>query len=158
VADTTTTFTTPSDTEIAITRVFAAPRRLVFEAWTRPEHLPHWMGPADWTMTGCEIDLRPGGAFRFSWRHAGGDEMSITGAYREIVPPERLVTTERWSDDWPETTNTLVLTEEGGWTTTVCTIRYPSREAREAALRTPMREGMSAGYDRLEEYLNGLEA
>ena len=83
---------------------------------------------------------------------------SITGAYREIVPPERLVTTERWSDEWPETINTLVLTEEGGRTTTVLTVRYPSREAREAALRTPMREGMSAGYDRLEEYLHGLEA
>ena len=154
----TTRFGTPSDTEIEIIRVFAAPRRLVFAAWTRPEHLPHWMGPADWIMTGCEIDLRVGGAYRFRWRHAGGDEMAIAGVYREIVPPERLVTTETWAEGWPETVNTLALTERAGLTTSVLTMRYPSRAARDAALGTPMREGMSAGYQQLEEYLHGLEA
>ena len=78
-----TTFTTPSDREIVMTRVFDAPRRLVFEAWTNPEHLPHWMlGPEGWTMPVCEIDLRPGGAWHFVWRRADGTEMGMRGVYQ----------------------------------------------------------------------------
>ena len=80
--------TTPSDREIVMTRVFDAPRRLVFEAWTNPEHLPHWMlGPQGWTMPVCEIDLRPGGAWHFVWRRSDGTEMGMHGVYQEIVPP-----------------------------------------------------------------------
>lgn len=98
-----TTFTTPSDREIAITRVFDAPRRLVFEAYTNPEHLPHWMlGPSGWTMPVCEIDLRPGGAYRFVWRRSDSTEMEISGVYQEIAPPERLVTTESWGATGPK--------------------------------------------------------
>ena len=109
-----TTFTTPSDREIVMTRVFDAPRRLVLEAWTSPEHLPHWMtGPPGWTMPVCEIDLRPGGAWRFVWRKADGTEMEMRGVYREVVPPERLVSTESWGGDWPETLNTLDLVRGG---------------------------------------------
>jgi uncharacterized protein YndB with AHSA1/START domain len=113
-----TTFTTRSDREIVMTRVFDAPRRLVFEAWTNPKHVPHWLlGPAGWTMPICEIDLRPGGEWHFGWRHADGAEMEMRGVYREIVPPERIVTTESWGGDWPDTVNTVSLSEDDGRTT-----------------------------------------
>jgi uncharacterized protein YndB with AHSA1/START domain len=150
----TTTFTTPSDREISATRVFDAPRRLVWEAHTNPEHVPNWLtGPEGWTMPVCEIDLRPGGTWHFVWRGPDDAELEMRGVYREIVPPERLVSTESWGGDWPETQNTLILTEEGGKTTITSTVLYPSAEAREAALGTGMKEGWAAGYDRLAEYL-----
>src|SRR5258707_7376570 len=136
--------TTPSEREIAITRVFNAPRRLVFEAWTNPQHVPRWMlGPEGWTMPVCEIDLRPGGAWHFVWRRANGTQMEMRGVYREIVPPDRLVSTESWGGDWPETVNTLTLSEENGRTTAVLTITYPSKDAREAATQTGMKDGMA---------------
>jgi uncharacterized protein YndB with AHSA1/START domain len=149
-----TTFTTPSDREIVMTRVVDAPRRLVFEAFTSPEHLPQWMlGPDGWTMPVCEIDLRPGGAWHFVWRRADGTEMGMRGTYREIAPPERLVTTESWGGDWPETINTLLLAEKDGKTTITQKVLYPSKEARDAALKTGMKEGASQSFDRLAEYL-----
>jgi uncharacterized protein YndB with AHSA1/START domain len=152
-----TEFATPTDREVVITRVLDAPRRLVFDAWTNPEHLPHWLlGPPGWTMPVCEIDLRPGGAYRFGWRHADGNMMEIRGVYREVAPPERLVCTESWGGDWPETLNTLVFTEEDGQTTFTCTILYPSKEARDAVLKTGMKQGVSLSYDRLAEYLQTL--
>jgi uncharacterized protein YndB with AHSA1/START domain len=151
-----TTFTTPSDREIVMTCVVAAPRPLVFEAWTKPEHVPHWLlGPSGWTMPVCEIDLRPGGAWHFVWRRSDGTEMGMRGVYREIAPPERLVSTESWGGDWPETLNKLTLTEENGKTTITNTILYPSKEARDAALETGMRDGVSESFDRLAEYLAG---
>ena len=153
----TTTFTTPSDREIVTTRVVDAPRTLVWAAWTRPEHVPHWMlGPDGWTMPVCEIDLRPGGAWHYVWRRSDGTEMAMTGVYTEVSPPERLVATESWGADWPETLNTLVLSEDSGRTTITSTVRYPSREAREAALGTGMKEGMSQSFNRLAEYLSTL--
>ena len=98
-----TTFTTPSDVEIVMTRDIEAPRALVFDAYTRPEHVPRWMlGPDGWTMSVCEIDLRPGGAWHFVWRKADGTEMDMRGEYQEVVRPERLVNTERWGGDWPK--------------------------------------------------------
>jgi uncharacterized protein YndB with AHSA1/START domain len=149
-----TTFTTPSDREIVMTRVFDAPARLVFEAWTNPKHLPHWMlGPEGWTMPVCEIDLRPGGAWHFVWRRSDGTEMEMRGLYREIQPPERLVTTESWGGDWPETVNTLVLTEKDGKTTMSQTVLYPSKEARARASKTGMKDGASVSFDRLAAYL-----
>jgi uncharacterized protein YndB with AHSA1/START domain len=150
-------FTTPSDREIVMTRVFDAPRRLVFEAWTNPEHLPHWMlGPEGWTMPVCEIDLRPGGAWHFVWRRSDGTEMGMRGVYREITPPKRLVSTEAWGGNWPETLNTLTLSEKDGRTTVTNTVLYPSKEAREAALKTGMKEGVSLSFDRLTEYLRTM--
>jgi uncharacterized protein YndB with AHSA1/START domain len=148
-----TTLTTPSDREIVITRVVAAPRRLVFEAYTKPEHLPHWMLAEGWIMPVCEIDLRPGGAWHFVWRRADGSEMEMRGVYREVVPPERLVSTESWGGDWPETLNTLVLSEEDGKTTITQRVLYPSKEARDAALKTGMQEGMTESFNRLDEYI-----
>ena len=148
------TVTTPTDREIVVTRAFDAPRRLVFEAWTDPRHVPHWMlGPEGWTMPVCEIDLRPGGAWRFVWRRNDGSEMEMTGVYQEVVPHERLVATERWGGDWPETINTLLLSEEGGRTMMTNRILYPSTEARDAALQTGMSDGMSQSFDRLGEYV-----
>jgi len=149
-----TIFTTPSDREIVATRVVDATRSLVWEALTSPEHVPHWMlGPEGWTMPVCEIDLRPDGEWHFVWRGPDGAEMEMRGVYREVVPPERLVNTESWGGEWPETLNTLVLTEEDGKTTMVSTVLYPSKDAREAALGTGMKEGWSASYDRLDDYL-----
>lgn len=149
-----TRFETPSDVEIVITRAFEAPRRLVWDAWTRCEHMAHWMlGPDGWTMPVCEIDLRPGGTFRTVWRKDDGAEMEIRGTYLEVEPPERLVNTESWGEESPETTDTLVLIEEDGRTTATLTMRFPSKEARDAVLETGMQEGMTASYDRLAVYL-----
>jgi uncharacterized protein YndB with AHSA1/START domain len=153
----TTTFTMPSDLEIASTRVVDAPRRLVWEAWTNPEHVPHWMlGPEGWTMPVCEIDLRPGGAWHFVWRRADGSEMAMHGLYKEVSPHERLVQTETWGPEWPETLNTLLLSEQDGRTTITQTARYPSQEARDAAYQTGMKEGMIVSYNRLADYLRTL--
>jgi uncharacterized protein YndB with AHSA1/START domain len=149
-----TVFTTPSEREVVITRVVDASRRLVWDAHTKREHVPHWMlGPDGWTMPVCEIDLRPGGRWHFVWRRADGTELGMHGEYREITPPERLVSTESWGEEWPETLNTLHLSEKDGKTTLTQTILYPSREARDAALQTGMKEGASQSYDRLDEYL-----
>jgi uncharacterized protein YndB with AHSA1/START domain len=149
-----TTYATPSDRELSMTRVFDAPRRLVFEAWTSPKHVPHWMlGPEGWSMPVCEIDLRPGGAWHFVWRRSDGTEMSMRGVYKEVKPPERLVCTENWGGDWPETINTLVLTEDGGGTTMTQTILYPSKAAREAAMKTGMKDGVEVSFDRLANHL-----
>jgi uncharacterized protein YndB with AHSA1/START domain len=153
----TTTFETPTDLEIRATRTFRAPRDLVFEAWTSPEHLPHWMlGPDGWTMTVCEIDLRPGGAWHFVWSKTDGSEMGMTGVYEEIVRPERVVNSESWGGDWADTLNTLVLTEVDGHTTSVMTTLYPSLEARDLALGSGMKEGMTISFNRLETYLSSL--
>jgi uncharacterized protein YndB with AHSA1/START domain len=151
------TVTTPSDREVAMTRVFDAPRRLVFEAWTNPEHVPHWMiGPEGWTMPVCEIDLRAGGSWHFVWRKADGSEMDMRGAYREVRAPDRLVSTESWGPEWPETINTLTLTERDGRTTATITVLYPSKDARDAALKTGMKEGAGQSYDRLEKLLGTM--
>jgi uncharacterized protein YndB with AHSA1/START domain len=149
--------TTPTDREIVVTRVFNAPRNLVFDAWTNPQYLPHWMlGPDGWTMLVCEIDLRPGGSWHFVWRHSNGKEMEMRGEYREVKPPERVVSSESWGPDWPETLNTVVFSEHAGKTTATITLLYASKEARDAALRTGMKQGMALSYDRLENYLSSL--
>jgi len=152
-----TTYATPTDREVVITRVVDAPRHLVFAAWTDPKLLPRWMtGPEGWTMPVCDIDLRPGGTWRFVWRRADGSEMGMTGSYKEVSPPERLVTTEKWGPEWPETTNTLILTQQNGGTLMTLTILYPSKEARDAALKTGMADGTEKSYDRLVELLKTL--
>jgi uncharacterized protein YndB with AHSA1/START domain len=149
-----TTFTTPSDREFAMTRTFDAPRRLVFDAFTNPKHLPHWLlGPDGWTMPICEVDLRPGGSWRFVWRRANGTEMEIHGTYIEVTPPERFVSTEKWAGSWPETINTLTFVEEDSTTMVTTTMLFPSKSARDAALATGATDGASRSYDRLDEYL-----
>lgn len=152
-----TTYATPTDLEVVITRAVVAPRGVVFDAWTNPSHVPQWLlGPEGWTMPVCEIDLRPGGRWRYVWRKANGTELDMGGSFREIAPPERLVSTESWGPEWPETVNTLVLTESGGQTTITLTIRYPSREARDAALGTGMKTGTDQSFARLDGLLGRL--
>jgi uncharacterized protein YndB with AHSA1/START domain len=146
-----------SEREIAITRVFDAPRSLVFEAYTSPEHLPHWLlGPPGWTMTVCEMDLRPGGAWHWAWRNSDGREMEMRGVYKEVQPPERVVSTESWGAEWPETLNTVTFTEEGGKTTLSIRILYASEETLDAAIKTGMKEGLNMSYDRLAEHLAAM--
>jgi uncharacterized protein YndB with AHSA1/START domain len=150
-----TTYTTPSDREVVVTRVVNAPRRLVFAAWTEPRHLQRWLtGPEGWTMPVCEIDLRPGGRWRYVYRKASGKEMTLTGSVLEVVPPDRFVTTESWGPEWPDTVNTLVLTEAEGRTTIALTITYVSKEARDAALDTGAMDGMNRAFELLDELLD----
>lgn len=149
--------TTPSERELEITHVFEAPRELLFDAWTSPVHLPHWMlGPDGWTLPVCDADLRPGGAWHYVWRRGDGTEMEMNGVYREVVRPERVVHTEAWGGDWPETLNTLELTEHDGKTTVVSRMLFPSREARDRATGIGMLDGVRASYVRLEEYLRSI--
>ncbi len=148
--------TTRGDREIVMTRVFDAPRSLVFEAFTKPDLVKQWLlGPEGWSMPVCEIDLRVGGKYRYVWRHVKGHEMGMGGVFREIVPPERIVSTEKFDEAWypGEAVGTVVLTEEGGKTTLTQTVQYQSREAREAVMKSPMESGVAAGYDRLAELL-----
>ncbi len=149
--------TTPSDREIAMTRVFDAPRKLVFDAHTKPDLVRQWLlGPPGWSMPVCEMDVRVGGKYRWVWRHdRDGTTMGMGGAYREIVKPERLVVTERFDEAWypGEAFNTLVLVEQGGRTTLTQTMRYESREARDAVLKSGMESGVKASYDRLADLL-----
>lgn len=152
-----TTFATPTDRDVVFTRVVDAPRRIVFDAYTTPAHLQQWLlGPPGWTMPICELDLRPGGAWRYVWRKGDGSEMTLSGTVQEVRPPERLQMTESWGPEWPETLNTVEFSESGGQTTITTTVRYPSQEARDAALRTGMREGMDQGFARLDELLATL--
>ena len=146
--------TTPTDREIVMTRVFDAPRNLVFDALTKPELVKRWLwGPDGWTMPVCEIDLRVGGKYRYVWRHADGREMGMGGVYREIVPPERVVSTELFDEDWTggEVLGTLVLREQGGKTTLTQTLLYPSQEVRDNVLKSGMERGVAASYDRLDD-------
>src|SRR4030095_2353855 len=121
--------TMPSDREIVLTRVFDAPRHLVFDAFTKPELLRRWFGPRGWSLVVCEVDLRVGGGFRFVLRGPDGKDLGMRGVYKEIVPPERSVHMESF-DDYPDKPHqvTSVFTEEGGKTTLTATVLYPSKE------------------------------
>ncbi len=153
--------TTPTDREIVITRVFDAPRRLVFDCMTKPELVQRWLlGPPGWTMPICEIDLRVGGRYRYVWRKAGQKDMGMGGVFREIVRPERIAQTGLFDEDWTggETLETSLLTEQAGKTTLTITVVYASHEARDGALRTGMTGGMATSYDKLAELLASLPA
>jgi uncharacterized protein YndB with AHSA1/START domain len=148
--------TAQGDRDIVMTRDFQAPRSLVFDAWTQPALLRRWLlGPPGWEMVVCDVDLRVGGTYRFVWRNTEGKEMGMGGVYREIVRPERLVNTESFDEKWypGEAVGTLVLVERDGRTTATSTVRYDSREARDAVLKSPMETGVAASYDRLDEVL-----
>ena len=150
--------TTPSDHEITLTRLFDAPRDLVFEAMTRPEHVRRWWGILDerYSVSVCEIDLRPGGA----WRFVGGKngEAAFHGVYREIAPPDRLVFTEIF-EPFPDAESVVstVFTEEGGKTRITVTASYPSIDVRDMVLKSGMEKGAAISYDRLEEVATSLQ-
>ncbi|HEV3302090.1 MAG TPA: SRPBCC family protein [Planctomycetaceae bacterium] len=153
---------TPTDREIVLTRVFDAPRPLVWNALTKPELLKRWLfGPDGWTMTVCDDDVRVGGAFHYAWNGPGGAAMSLRGVYREVVPLKRLVRTESFEfgcdSQAGEQLATLVLTEETDKTYLTLTVMYPTTEARDATLASGMEHGVGAGYDRLETILAAMK-
>ncbi len=141
-----------------VTRAFDAPREQVWKAFTDPEILARWWGRAGSTTTVEQMDVRPGGKWRYVWRHPDGRELEMHGVYREVTPPERLVNTEAWGAEWPETLNTTVFTEQGGKTTITTTVLYASKEIRDKALETGMKEGWSRSYDLLDEHLEVVAA
>jgi len=150
--------TTPTDTSIVMTRIFHAPRRLVFDAMSKPEFLKQWMlGPPGWKMTECEVDQRVGGTFKHAWRHDDGQEMSMRGEYVEVDPPARITRTETFvtgcSPQAGEQTATMDLEETGGKTYLTLTVKFASKEVRDGALASGMEHGVRAGYDRLEGLL-----
>ena len=153
--------TTSGDREIVMTREFDAPRKLVFDAFTKPELIRQWLlGPEGWSMPLCQVDLRVGGKYRYVWRHTNGNEMGMGGVYREIVRPERIVATEKFDESWypGEAVGTVAFVEQAGRTTLTQTVLYESREARDAVMKSPMESGVAAGYDRLEQILSTLKA
>jgi uncharacterized protein YndB with AHSA1/START domain len=153
--------TTPSDLEVVMTREFDAPRELVFDAWTKPEHLRRWFGGEAGEMIVCEVDLRPGGRYRFVWRLNEGGEMGFGGEYQEVVRPERFVATEVFEGDWEEvmgggTLNTTTFEERDGRTLMTMTSLYKTREARDSAIETGMEDGANESMDRLAALLATL--
>jgi len=149
--------TLPSDREVKVTRSFKAARPLVYRAYTEPALVQRWLlGPPGWSMPVCEMDVRVGGKYRWVWKKdTDGATMGMGGVYREVKAPERLVSTEKFDEAWypGESLNTLVLVEKGGRTTLTQTMRYESREAREAVIKSDMEQGVAASYDRLEAVL-----
>jgi uncharacterized protein YndB with AHSA1/START domain len=149
-----------SQREIVMTRDFHAPRRLVFDAYTKPELVRQWLlGPPGWSMPVCEIDLRVGGAYRYVWRRdSTGTQMGVRGVYREIVRPERLVCTEQFDEPWypGESLITTTLAEQAGKTTLTCTLLYISQEARDGVLKSDMERGVGTSYDRLAEIVAAM--
>lgn len=151
--------TTPSDCEICMTRLFDAPRHLVFDALTKPEHVRQWWGclGEGYSVPVCEIDLRVGGRWRFVNRHPAG-EAAFHGEYREIAPPDRLVFTETF-EEFPDDVSvvTTELAEERGQTRMTVTARYASLEVRDMVLGTGMATGAAISYDRLDDLLTALQ-
>lgn len=149
------------DREIVMTREFDAPRHLVYEALTKPELITRWLGVfGGWSMSVCEVDLRVGGSYRYLWRGPDGSEMGMRGVYREIVPDERIVSTEAFDEAWypGDAVGTAELVETGGRTTLTTTVRYASRDARDGVLKSPMESGVAAGYNALEALLASRQA
>jgi uncharacterized protein YndB with AHSA1/START domain len=142
-----------AERELTITRLFDAPRPLVFKAWSAPEHLARWWGPPGFTLPVCEMDFRPGGAYRYCMRSPQGNDMWVRGVYREIVEPERLVLSGGWEDAdgkvGRETVTTVIFEERGG--KTKLTLHNGIFES--VASRDSHRGGWSASIERLAQYL-----
>jgi uncharacterized protein YndB with AHSA1/START domain len=151
--------TTPSDQEVRMTRLFDAPRQLVFDVMSKPEHVKRWWGRLGegYSVPVCEIDLRVGGKWRFVNQHPNG-EAEFYGEYREIAAPGRIVFTEIFAP-FPDSVSvvTAVLTEEGNKTRLTATVRYPSLEVRDMVISTGMAHGAGISYDRLEDLLLELQ-
>ena len=150
------TITTPTDTQIVITRQFDAPRHLVFACYTQPALIRRWLNGAEgWIMTVCEFEARVGGRYRYEWKAPSGYVMGMGGVVREIDPVSRIVSAELFDEHWTggETVSTLTFDEQDGRTILVNTIAYASREARDGALATPMAEGMEYGFRTLDGLL-----
>jgi len=151
--------TTPGDRDIVMTREFDAPRRLVFDAWTKPELLVRWLDARGRKLDVRELDLRVGGRFHFVWHGEGKKDVGVRGTYREIVDGERLVHVENWTDwDTGETTVTTEFVERNGRTSMTATMRYPSRDVRDAVLKSGMEGGAGESYENLDRLLAALAA
>jgi uncharacterized protein YndB with AHSA1/START domain len=153
----TATVTLPTDEQILITREFDAPRHLVYRAWTTPELVKRWWNAKRGEVTTAEIDLRVGGRWRYVMMVEDGFEVAFHGEYREIVPNERIVSTEVFEGAPPGegaeegTLNTLTLIETGGRTTLTVLVQAPSKEVRDAIIESGMEAGMQDALDLLEE-------
>lgn len=155
------TISLPSDREIMVTRVFDAPRALVFRAHTDPALLPLWWGPRDWTTVVDQFDLRPGGAWRIVYRTPDGSEYGLRGEFREIAPPERLVWTFGYEglpgeiEGMPEQfiVQNFTFTEQDGKTTLTTHEVYATAEERAGMLASDMESGMNDAYARLDELI-----
>ena len=148
------TVTTPSDREIVTTRVFDAPRDLVFEAHSSCEHMSQWWGPRRYETASCEMDFRPGGAWRIVHRGDEGGIPGFRGEFREIVRPERIVWTFEWEGvPGHVSVQTATFEEEDGKTTLTATVLYASKEVRDAVIKSGMEHGAAESYDRLAELL-----
>ncbi len=147
--------TMPSDRDIAITRLFDAPRSLVYDCYTKPDLLRRWMTPDGWDFARCDNDLRIGGAFHWQWRNPSGQTLGMRGVYQEIARPERIARTETFDSDpaATETLGTLVLSEQDGKTNVTMTVRFPSTKARDGALQCGMTKGIAASQSKLDTLL-----
>jgi uncharacterized protein YndB with AHSA1/START domain len=155
----TTTFATPSDREITMTRVFDAPRELVFAAHTDAQHVQNWWGQRNSTTIVDVLDVRPGGAWRFVQRDPEGNEYAFCGEFREVVPPERLVYTFEF-EGMPGhiVVDTITFEEHDGKTTILSTSLFESVEDRDGMLESGMESGATESWDRLAELLERLSA
>ena len=148
--------TAVGDREVVMTRVFDAPRHLVYDALTKPEMLKRWFGPHGWSLVVCDVDLKVGGEFRYVLSGPNGSEMGMSGEYRELAPPDRTVHVERF-DDYPgEGLVTTVLVENDGKTTLTATILSESQEIRDAVIASGMEHGAAESYDRMADLLASL--
>jgi uncharacterized protein YndB with AHSA1/START domain len=145
-------------------REFAAPREVVFRAFSSAEHLKQWWGPKGWTLPVCEVDFRPGGVWFYGMRGPNGEESWGKATYREIAPPERIVYTDAFADaegninpDMPQMEITITFTDLGGSTRVTSRAIFPSAESLDTAVGTGMVEGMNETFDRLEAFLTGAE-
>ena len=159
--------TLPSDREVKVVRSFRAPRPMVFRAFTEPDLVRRWMlGPPGWSMPICDMDVRPGGRYRWRWRSDAGDsEFGFAGAFREVQPPSRLVHTEGYDPgtvggEYPagEALVVTIFDEKDGVTTVTTLIDFGSKEARDNAVATGMTDGMEQSYQLLDRLLGDQKA
>ena len=139
--------TTPSDNEIALTRVFNAPRQLVFDAWTKPELLRRWYTGDGAVLDTCDVDLRPAGRYRYVWKMAQG-EMGMSGEFLEVEPPAHFVCTMEHDMPWYPggTVMTAEFAEEGRQTTLLLILKFDSKEARDMLASSPWAEKYGEGF------------
>lgn len=152
--------TTPSDLEIAMSRDFDAPRALLWEVFTQPEHLKQWWGFKHLQDVTCEVDLRVGGAYRYTGRTPDGTEVPFKGEFRELSPPERMVYTEIYDVEMArdhEGVITTTFTEQGGKTTVLSVCRYDSKETRDLVLQSGMESGVEAGYGQIDRMVEAAQ-
>src|SRR5688572_9543710 len=147
--------TLPSDTEILITRDFEAPKHLIYKAWTTPELVKRWWHANRGTCTSTEVDLRVGGKWRYVMVTDSGFEVAFHGEYREIVPNERIVSTEVYEGipdaEAAAALNTMTLTEKNGRTTLKVLVKHPNQEGRDAHINSGMEAGLQDALDLLEQ-------